>query len=677
VRLLLLLLIPPALLLALWLGLRAKGRPLKRHQTNVLSALLLLAYFVATAGLGIFWVARQELPVFDWHYVFGYVTAALMIFHVAYNWRVVASTLSKWSPAPLVEGTGNRFRPMVRGAAWVFGAGLALSLAFLIGYQTGVEQVRLELILPAARDDKAPAPLEAGPLGGYVVEVDGRREGVALHYHRRSAFDRVAPWDGSTGFEWENPPASVHKAYPEATFVPLPDPQEATLGPFTAAQTSRAAWSQPPSDLLALDPQDSLELDDVGRLLFATDGLTAPDWGGRAAPSAGALYPTVTYLIARRVEGLTPGLYHYAVDRHGLHLVREGATAADLAGLVEGGSLVEDAPLSIVFTVIFHRSGWKYGARSYRYAGLDTGHRAGSLTLAAAALDRSAALLSRFDDTALSALLGVDGQEEAPLLVVPVGRAVPTDESVAPAPEPVFRPVTDLDPALLRKLLPLTHRGTSLELAGAALAPSTPEPALPAWAHGREDAGQALSAPLATNTDLLDAIRRRRSRRSFTAPPLEAEVFSGLLADTASAPHILGDRSLSLYLVVNRVEGLAPGSYLYRAQDHTLLPVLEGDHARAMGAAALDQDAIRGAHAVAVFVTDFPRMQAADGQRGYRGVNLAAGVLGMDLYLSATARGLGACGVGAYYDDEVAELLGLDLERQGVLYLVALGRPDE
>ena len=40
--------------------------------------LLLLFYFAATAGLGIFWVARQELPVFDWHYLFGYVTLVLV-----------------------------------------------------------------------------------------------------------------------------------------------------------------------------------------------------------------------------------------------------------------------------------------------------------------------------------------------------------------------------------------------------------------------------------------------------------------------------------------------------------------------------------------------------------------------------------------------------------------------
>ena len=30
-----------------------------------------MAYLLCTAGLGLFWVANQQLPVFDWHYLFG------------------------------------------------------------------------------------------------------------------------------------------------------------------------------------------------------------------------------------------------------------------------------------------------------------------------------------------------------------------------------------------------------------------------------------------------------------------------------------------------------------------------------------------------------------------------------------------------------------------------------
>jgi nitroreductase len=51
---------------------------------------------------------------------------------------------------------------------------------------------------------------------------------------------------------------------------------------------------------------------------------------------------------------------------------------------------------------------------------------------------------------------------------------------------------------------------------------------------------------------------------------------------------------------------------------------------------------------------------------------LAAGRLGHRIYLAATALGLGACGIGAFYDGEARELLGLGCG-ETLLYLVGAG----
>ena len=66
-----------------------RGRAPSRHAINVGSSVLLLAYVATTAGLGIFWVANQQLPVFDWHYLFGYGTVLLVSLHLAFNFPVV------------------------------------------------------------------------------------------------------------------------------------------------------------------------------------------------------------------------------------------------------------------------------------------------------------------------------------------------------------------------------------------------------------------------------------------------------------------------------------------------------------------------------------------------------------------------------------------------------------
>ena len=69
-------LIPLAAYVAVLAVLAWRGRAPARMALNVHTSLLLLAYLLTTAGLGIFWVANQQLPVFDWHYLFGYATLA-------------------------------------------------------------------------------------------------------------------------------------------------------------------------------------------------------------------------------------------------------------------------------------------------------------------------------------------------------------------------------------------------------------------------------------------------------------------------------------------------------------------------------------------------------------------------------------------------------------------------
>jgi nitroreductase len=46
--------------------------------------------------------------------------------------------------------------------------------------------------------------------------------------------------------------------------------------------------------------------------------------------------------------------------------------------------------------------------------------------------------------------------------------------------------------------------------------------------------------------------------------------------------------------------------------------------------------------------------------------------MGQRLYMAATAMGMGCCGIGALYDGEAAERLGLN-EWSRLLYLVAVG----
>ena len=66
--------------------------------------------------------------------------------------------------------------------------------------------------------------------------------------------------------------------------------------------------------------------DELAQVLFLTTGITRDRWGQarRSAPSSGALYPIETYAVVHNVEGIDPGVYHYAIPEHALEQVRAG-----------------------------------------------------------------------------------------------------------------------------------------------------------------------------------------------------------------------------------------------------------------------------------------------------------------------------------------------------------------
>ena len=84
----------PLGLYALWIGVAGLRRRMpSRSALNAQTSVLLALYLVGTAGLGIFWVAKQQLPVFDLHYLLGYVTLLVVVVHLAFNLPMLLRSL--------------------------------------------------------------------------------------------------------------------------------------------------------------------------------------------------------------------------------------------------------------------------------------------------------------------------------------------------------------------------------------------------------------------------------------------------------------------------------------------------------------------------------------------------------------------------------------------------------
>ena len=91
-----------------------------------------------------------------------------------------------------------------------------------------------------------------------------------------------------------------------------------------------------------------------------------------------------------------------------------------------------------------------------------------------------------------------------------------------------------------------------------------------------------------------------------------------------------------------------------------------------MAMACLDQMWLKNAAFHLLFISDPRALDLRWGSRAYRHVMIEAGRLGQQTYLAATAIGLGACGIGALYDREAADILELS-DDGALLYLVGVG----
>lgn len=169
----------------------------------------------------------------------------------------------------------------------------------------------------------------------------------------------------------------------------------------------------------------SLALAEISYLLWCTQGVMKATRGAtlRTVPSAGARHAFETYLLANRVEGLTPRLYHFLAGEHALQ-PRPGTEgiAPALARACLDQEMLETCAVAFVWVAVASRMTWRYGQRGYRYLHLDAGHVCQNLYLAAESLDCGACAIAAFDDDAVNGLLGVDGEEQFAIYLATVGR---------------------------------------------------------------------------------------------------------------------------------------------------------------------------------------------------------------------------------------------------------------
>ena len=194
----------------------------------------------ATAGLGIFWVANQQLPVFDWHYLFGYGTVLLVSLHLVFNfpvvWRFFARRRTRRArrrrPARVAPAAAAR-----RSLLGALGVLAATGAAFVLGLRHGRSELKVE---PPSRRRASPARRRAARCRGATALA------LVERFHAFSSHSRAGVLTRAPGVDWGDPPPPF-KRHAGAPRTRLPPPGAARAGDASISRPSPRCSGTPPA----------------------------------------------------------------------------------------------------------------------------------------------------------------------------------------------------------------------------------------------------------------------------------------------------------------------------------------------------------------------------------------------------------------------------------------------
>ncbi len=185
-----------------------------------------------------------------------------------------------------------------------------------------------------------------------------------------------------------------------------------------------------------------------------------------------------------------------------------------------------------------------------------------------------------------------------------------------------------------------------------------------------------------SNVALDEAIRNRKSERSFdqsketTKVQLEKLLFAaqgithGHYRTTPSAGALY---PLDVYLMINNVKSISKGIYRFSVKPFSLQTIVDRDVSDVITEAALGQSMIKNADVVFIIVSTWERVTKKYGKRGRNYAFIEAGHIGQNLMLTAAALQMKSVPVGAFHEEVIAKVFGLDAEKETPIYIICAG----
>lgn len=431
------------------------------------------------------------------------------------------------------------------------------------------------------------------------------------------------------------------------------------------------------------------DLETVAQLLFLAGGVTRQRGDSanpiyyRTAPCTGALYEIEIYLVCGSLPGCQAGVFHFSPADGKLRLLRDGDFRQTVVEASANEPALASAPLILICTCTYWRNAWRYQERAYRHFGWDNGTLLANLLAACVSLRLPAKVICGFIDGDINRLLDLDPRHEVAFSMVAIGHETELRskskqhcQRLTPLEwQPSAAPHSEINYPLMQEM----HSSSCLH--------SFEE--VRAWRTSRGISNMAppfdctfelrptLSMGLAGES-IEQVIVNRGSCRHFSREPVSFGCLSTLLDRTtrgipADFVGLPGAQLNQLYLIVNAVEGLPAGMYVFHRDRRALELLNSGDYRDHAERIALYQRQAADAAVDIFLMADLAAILRQFGNRGYRAVHLEAGIIGGKLYLGAYAQSLSATGL-TFFDDAIPQLFSPHAYGKCAIFLLALGK---
>jgi SagB-type dehydrogenase family enzyme len=230
-------------------------------------------------------------------------------------------------------------------------------------------------------------------------------------------------------------PTHFYRAAPDSPAIALPlERREGALYELLLRRRSTRSFDPVPLPLATLGTILYYAFGCQGIATYAGGALSLVR---KTSPSGGGLHPVEVYPLILRVEGLDPGIYHYAIGDHTLEPLQTLSLPEAEAWTSEftiGQRYFGSAQALFVLTARFDRAQWKYrnDDRIVASASMDAAHLSQTFYLLCEELGLGACITAALNVENIEARLGLEVFREGVLAICVCGTTGPLDPSLHP-----------------------------------------------------------------------------------------------------------------------------------------------------------------------------------------------------------------------------------------------------